>query len=73
MPPKTSNPATQGDPTLPWEEFAVAVLASRQASAWEIGFCDRIPEESSGPLAARKLPTFRNIWRKRFQESEGAR
>jgi hypothetical protein len=61
------------DRTLPWVELALAVVASRQASAWEIGFCDRNPEESSGPLAARKLQTLRNIWRKRFRESEGAR
>jgi hypothetical protein len=61
------------DRTLPLVELAMAVVASRRTSASKIGFFDRIVEESSGPLAARKLQTIRDIWRKRFQESEGAR
>ncbi len=73
MPPKTSNPATQGDRTLPQVELAMAVVTSLRTNASKIRFCGRITEESSGPLVARKLPTLRNIWRERFQESEGAR
>ena len=61
------------DRTLPLVELAMAVVPSRRTNASKIGFCDRIMEESSGPPVARKLPTLRNIWRKRFQESEGAR
>ena len=58
MPPKTSNPATQGDRTLPQVELAMAVVTSLRTNASKIRFCGRITEEFERAAGRAKASNF---------------